>query len=319
MSKPELHIPQPVTLPPAYEDELRNALLACRGYGLRGTKQTNLTVFWPVVTPRYGEGRELMVVGRAVNRWLKKSLDLAAVDYESQAKKIYTEARSKFRESLEWVTRKRLKNGYCPGRSQFWSVTRRVAGQLLGDTWYDQIAWSNLYKIAPSNGGNPGSVLRRGQRPAAQWLLSTELRSFLPRRVLFLTGQRWAEPFIDPEFRAIELTSANDGLLAGYLDQAAIVVAPHPQGHKLDRLAAAVTDAFNSLTLGAATASKTQAVGETGAHRHEAVMSLDPTTRGCERVGNHLSQVTIGEEDPGHADPSGCGFVQDGLLDLLRT
>ena len=56
--------------------------------------------------------------------------------------------------------------------------------------------WTNLYKVSPGAGWNPGANLQRAQRRSAMELLAMEIETFAPTRVLALTG-RWIDPFAD--------------------------------------------------------------------------------------------------------------------------
>jgi hypothetical protein len=94
--------------------------------------------------------------------------------------------------------------------SAFWRVTKKVI-DILGlsgtDKWYDHLAWNNLYKVAPCDGGNPTEKLFQAQFKACNKILSYEMNALQPRYVLFITGWRgWLAPFQSGEYnRKIEL------------------------------------------------------------------------------------------------------------------
>jgi len=62
--------------------------------------------------------------------------------------------------------------------------------------WSSHLAWTNLYKVSPAAGGNPGAALQLAQRQSAIELLKLEVEQFAPRRVLAMTGGL-IDPFVD--------------------------------------------------------------------------------------------------------------------------
>ncbi len=127
-------------------------------------------------------------------------------------------------------------NGYNTRKSAFWRVIRATTGRLgVADvgapTWPSFVAWSNLYKVSPSAGGNPSSALANAQLPQCIEILRAEIHAWAPRRVLFLTGRRWARPFLD----GLGFVSDSDPLVnpveasGTVFNGARIIVGPHPQ------------------------------------------------------------------------------------------
>jgi hypothetical protein len=102
---------------------------------------------------------------------------------------------------MRWVTDLwGAREGYNTARSAFWRVLRRIvlsdpAGVADADRWSSRLAWTNLYKVSPGAGWNPGADLQRAQHRDAAELLRLELAEFAPKRVLALTGG-WVDPFI---------------------------------------------------------------------------------------------------------------------------
>lgn len=70
--------------------------------------------------------------------------------------------------------------------------------QAWEERWYENIVWSNLFKIAPASGGNPNKSLRKQQLEACKELLKAEINEFNPTHVLFLTNwDGWFDHFND--------------------------------------------------------------------------------------------------------------------------
>ncbi len=126
---------------------------------------------------------------------------------------------------------------YCTRTSAFWRVIRHVIRnipfpQSLWDEWPNQVAWTNLYKVSPSSGGNPSTSLQDVQLTYCQQLLRREIEVWQPRRILFLSGYGWMKRFCDA--LGIEGEKTEDARFvqfAGTLAStgAKVVVGPHPQ------------------------------------------------------------------------------------------
>jgi hypothetical protein len=204
-----------------------------------------LTAFFPVA----GEScrGKLMVVGRAVNGWgelpfrAEECLDIkrrAEIFRDAIANVARDSARP-----LSWVMDKWSSiepKSYATGRSAFWRVTRSLCSALIPcekpDEWPSSVAWSNLYKIAPSERGNPSNSLCRVQEAQCISLLRQEINHWQPRYVVFLTGKNWAEPFVGA-LRPVDLHRSNGPVQSsGRIPMSAnggfasFAVGPHPQG-----------------------------------------------------------------------------------------
>lgn len=205
-----------------------------------------LTPFLPLVGDRYTG--ELMVIGRAVNGWLDEWSPGELRDPGRRDGTIQISADY----SMDWVVQKAGDKKYNTNRSAFWRVVKRVAldlGAVASSdvAWSSHIAWSNLYKIAPTAGGNPSAELRCLQFSQCVSLLALEVEQLRPRHVLCLTGIDWFEPFAvplglnrlapcRPGFRFV------DGMYLAGLQK--WVVAQHPQGKPENEVVAEVVTAF---------------------------------------------------------------------------
>jgi len=208
----------------------------------------------PQVGSAFASSRALMVVGRVTNGWgepeegsntqftLNEIVDPTVCRGFAERTLGFVDD-----EPLAWV------NEYGP-RSAFWRVARRVAEglDLAGEHWYRQVAWSNLYKVAPADAGNPSDALMQAQQAVCIQLLRHELAVLRPRRVLFLVGcgveADWFQWFEQP----LEFVEAGRGEVAGQtlrwgrIAQAEVVVLPHPQGKPESKLAEAALQRFRA-------------------------------------------------------------------------
>jgi len=191
--------------------------------------------------------RELMVVGRAVNGW---GCGFVARDLQNPAaanafaNQVLAGVNGSGPRPMLWVTdhwQNAARDQYNSARSAFWRVIREVTS-LLGvadpedPAWPSHLVWSNLYKVSPNGAGNPNSRLAEVQLPGCIKLLDLELATYQPRRLLFLTGRDWAEPFLgplgfcpasNPDTRWVE--AAGTVTHAGSSETTMVVVAKHPQ------------------------------------------------------------------------------------------
>lgn len=163
-----------------------------------------VTGFMAMVGRRYA--RALMVVGRAVNGWTRGVFpnDLAAhATAEDYSHDVLESVNGGEPCPMMWVTENwGNDHGYNTNSSAFWRVIRGVVAKLniadVGlDSWPSHLVWSNLYKVSPAEGGNPGAPLCRTQLAGCRELFKLELQIYNPSRLLFTTGMDWAAPFLD--------------------------------------------------------------------------------------------------------------------------
>lgn len=223
-------------LPPGYTSDF-DQMLATLG-ATPGLVPDRLTVFWPKVGTAYAG--ELMVVGKAVNGWIDEIATERLGSQEARAR-VLDDARLTAEgdgnvDPMAWVTAAwgRGDGAYSTARSAYWRHARTVLAALDPSSasdaaWSSRLAWSNLVKVAPAAGGNPGGKLLHVQRRHGCALLAREIEEYRPRRVLVSTGRWWFEPFAE----ALGLdVSWQTGLVDGTATSHGTrwVIARHPQG-----------------------------------------------------------------------------------------
>lgn len=200
---------------------------------------------------------ELMVVGRAVNGWLEKPIDpyrLSEAAYAlDQARLIQEESVTGGTKCpMHWITCQWSGgDSYRTNKSAFWRCVRQVVGELgiadiNGFSWSSHLVWSNLYKLSRYQTGNPSRTLRKIQHEGCLHLFNLEVKHYEPKRLLFLTGIDWAEPFLG-EVPACSKTGFKHVEGCGYLDSTRYVVAKHPQGKPESEWVKEVIDSFDFL------------------------------------------------------------------------
>lgn len=219
-----------------------------------------ITGFLPMVGQKYSG--ELMVVGRAVNGWTHAPQQLVELEARmTYANAVYKSVTENMPGEcpMSWVTAC-WSNGedYNTRKSAFWRVIRSVVCELsitdvVNDSqpWSSNLVWSNLYKIAPIDGGNPGGTLRRAQLNGCVKLLKMEVEKYQPRRLLFLTGYSWVEPFLSAIWHK-NLRVVGHSFVEGFGEiqcgenATKVVIASHPQGKNEKSWVSEVISCFNS-------------------------------------------------------------------------
>lgn len=140
----------------------------------------------------------LLVIGRAVNGWMSTASNNA----DDYAKEIYNLFSHK---GFDWVVEdngtlynKNDKDGkkgdYCLS-SPFWYVIKAIYESLTASKaegkWVENIAWTNLYKIAPTHTGNPHGKMLDIQKTECIDMLKSEIEYYNPTHILALTGWKW--------------------------------------------------------------------------------------------------------------------------------
>jgi hypothetical protein len=181
-----------------------------------GYRDRNGTValFWPVVGKNYQKSK-ILFVGRAGNSsWGWNEVDVSELSSES-----IEDAKNGIKNWMKewnivdncpmswlyhnreiWLRPDTRDRGYNWTQSRFWQVicgVLRARWNLDNDSpWWSYCAWTNLYKIAPAEGGNPSARMIRAQREQCLELLKQELSVLCPTNVVIVTGIGWAEPFL---------------------------------------------------------------------------------------------------------------------------
>lgn len=160
----------------------------------------------------------LLIVGRAVNGWGQ---------LDSSSKEAFASDANKKMQSdnFKWIVCEngKLRNDYQDNGeyywlndSPFWRTSKKIWMNISNnpdfqdtknDKWVDYIAWTNLYKIAPKDTGNPTTAMAKNQLSACKNILKAEIEKLDPTHILFVTGYEWFESFsdiFDVEFKNVK-------------------------------------------------------------------------------------------------------------------
>ena len=202
-----------------------------------------LTGFLAMEGRSYSSSGGLMVVGRAVNGWMDGYLPEEFADRDIRENHASDLQEKSVGQScpMTWVTKQwGATHVYNSRKSAFWRVIKQVTERLEiskpgSEDWPSHLIHSNLYKLSPAAGRNPGNSLVDAQLCGCKQLFKRELQDYCPKYLLLLTGKDWAEPFLDI-FQDVDVSSMGQYVCctASWYSSSGIatrvVVAVHPQG-----------------------------------------------------------------------------------------
>lgn len=130
------------------------------------------------------DNKGILFVGKAVNGWITNNQNVEKLFSKENKEKIFNR-----KEQIEWVDKlSGNKKGYNPRKSAFWRLIKKVSETYYPKEWYSNIAWTNLYKIAPWSGGNPSLKMQKQQRSYCIDILKSEIDILKPEYVIMLTS-----------------------------------------------------------------------------------------------------------------------------------
>lgn len=236
-------------------------------------------------TNNKGEDLRFMLVGRAINGWDEFRVDSSkymtkeAFVNSSIANIVNSRETVIFgKDRFEWIDtsgatpcntarvgidREEVHGRYSLKRAQIWSYTKAIWDTLFGevtlwsDRWFENIVWSNLYKVSPHNEGNPSGDLQSQERKACIDLLKAEIEYFRPTHIFFATQRDHWFSYFTEIFAHVQSFDTNvfSGdrkneeyveAIGTYLypdgESAKVVVACRPEGRTKDKYVKQVSD-----------------------------------------------------------------------------
>lgn len=188
----------------------------------------DLCTFFPQAGKNYLQAPcRILVVGKAVNGWCKGSTD-------SDIETLFSpEGIVNRPDEMIWINKlwqSTQSNKYNTRKSAFWRVIKGVSTQVCQkEDWWNWIAWNNLYKRAPSKGGNPSAKLRKGQLNLCKEILEKEIKFLNPNIIIFFTSG-WENPFLAIETPSQEIIWGKYRLKKFQYQNRIYIQTVHPQG-----------------------------------------------------------------------------------------
>jgi hypothetical protein len=121
--------------------------------------KNKLCVFFPQVGKNYFDMEDkILFIGKSVNSWVTNELDIEKLfDYKNSERIINRD------DEIFWVERNDNPH-YNSNTSAFWRLIKKITIKHFKENdWYNKIAWTNLYKVSPWEGGNPDAFLKKLQ------------------------------------------------------------------------------------------------------------------------------------------------------------
>lgn len=210
---------------------------------------TGLSPFCLQWGQNYVRDNGILFVGKATNGWVTNNLDVIDLFDEENDERIFSRHdQMKWVESLEGSV-----DIYNTRKSAFWRVVKGISQHVFGnENWSSNIAWSNLYKLAPFEEGNPTETLKSIQLEYCREILKTEIEILNPKIVVFLTSG-WENEFLyylnnRQHTKSIEKIRWNDNLfeikiykIGGIL----FITSQHPQGKPESEHVKVITEIIN--------------------------------------------------------------------------
>jgi hypothetical protein len=128
---------------------------------------------------------KILFIGKATNRWVTTDRDIEKLFDQNNPDRIVNRD-----DQLEWIKNLEGPNDvYNTKKSAFLRIIKSISLEYSGkEDWYNHIAWTDLYKISPWEGGNPNAKLQKLQRETCISILNEEINILKPDVLIFLTS-----------------------------------------------------------------------------------------------------------------------------------
>lgn len=178
---------------------------------------------------------KILFVGRAPNGWYENIYaDKTINDILDEAKncdfdlgKIYTNPIG------EGINDKGEKVKWYYNKSAFWQLAKRVVSLVSPNVgnWSSEIAWTNLFKIAPANGGNPSYDVMLQLIDKSLDILEEEIRLLEPSYVVMVTDVKMDGIDLSKMLEKFNIKRIEDSFIVGYggKNNVKIVVVKRPE------------------------------------------------------------------------------------------
>lgn len=215
-------------LKPLYKDLMAH----CGAYIDKYTERTKVPVVsfvaqWGKLYPQE-DNKGILFVGRATHGWANDDTNVDNL-FDHPTDRIFNRE-----DQIIWA-----KNYQSP----FWSVIKGVANHFYGETGIENIAWTNVSKLAPdSNNGNPSGKLYSIQQDDDYKIFLKEVEILNPKVIVFLTGNSkglyWGWDYIctinnneepKPEQTLPEHNWATYEAKVFKIDNRIVILSEHPQ------------------------------------------------------------------------------------------
>lgn len=134
--------------------------------------------------------------------------------------------------------------------SPFLRTAGKAFSNYYGEEWYEHVAYSNLYKVAPPS-SNPTDTVCRKQWEYVTEIFKKEIKTLSPKFVVMFAGKCWADDFVryvngEKMLEPLETIEWDENY--GYeiniykIEEVYYLITEHPQGKKETLHAQAIID-----------------------------------------------------------------------------
>lgn len=204
---------------------------------------------------------KVMVVGRAVNGWEVEFDDCS--DLNSTVKSVMTQ-KNRLDDFASDCTEDEQGKKYYYATSSFLRMMRQLVGAFTGteENWQQRLAWSNLFKISPRNGGNPSWLMIRNDIPLYYELIKEEIAQNKPDVVVFVTDMNYFDPYPNHKTYSSFRTLINETDLGAVQSEficmagsfvenpdVKLIVCKRPEFRPIAKMVADIVDTYNELKM----------------------------------------------------------------------
>lgn len=205
----------------------------------------------------YGKNNnfKLMVVGRAVNGW---EYDFDSCESEEDVLNAILNQTFTFEDIVKEEGIQGEKSTYFYSKSPFWRLIRKLLESYgEGENYNKKVLWSNLYKIAPRNGGNPGWLLIRPELQTYIDMIKKEIEIYKPTHILFITDIGYFNPYplnskyprFGENLNVNEICGYDYVVAEGQYEKVKIVVCKRPEQRNTDNMVMEIKKVFDDMII----------------------------------------------------------------------
>ncbi len=213
------------------KNKLKDDLKSLYGDMLKNNTFENVCTFclqWGDNFPK-DKNTGILFVGKAVNGWITDETDIEVLFGDSD-QRIFARG-----DQMKWVHDLEGGEKYNTKKSAFWRVIKKISQIQYPQDWYSHIAWSNLCKLAPFEGGNPNNALYYEQLEYCQKIIQKEIEVLSPKVVVLFTSG-WEKDFLlylndnNPTKSEIQIDWNGYVTKLYKIKNTTFIATPHPQG-----------------------------------------------------------------------------------------
>lgn len=116
-------------------------------------------------------------------------------------------------------------------------MIKAVSSHFYPNNWSSYVAWSDVCKVAPFEGGNPSDSLYYAQIEDCEEIFKVEVKALSPKAIIFFTGYGWAKDILvslnggrEPQPEDSKVWGGGYKSVVYKIKGVSYIVSEHPQG-----------------------------------------------------------------------------------------